>query len=82
MNFAQWKHDWLVAFDEWAGALAPRSLPGETISARAATARNHGHRWGCWLCKMLDWIETNHCDEAIANDRRRAEAVIDDLKGQ
>lgn len=79
--FERWKHNVLVAIDQALGALAPRSLPGETISARAATARAHGHRWGCWLCRVLDWIEEGHCAAAIANDRRRAREVLDDLDG-
>lgn len=82
MTFRDWLHNWLVAFDEWGGAFMPRALPGETISARAATARNHGHLWGCWLCRLLDWLEKDHCDDAIVNDRLRAQAVIRDLEGQ
>lgn len=40
----------------------------ETISARAAIARNAGKRWGCILCAMLDKIQTGHCDKALADD--------------
>lgn len=74
-----WLHNWLVAFDEFCGAFFPRSLPGQTISSRAASAREHGHLWGCWLCRFLDFIDPNHCNEALQNDKTRAQAVIDDL---
>ena len=77
----RWLLDWFVALDTWLGAFFPRSLPGQTISSRAATARDHGHLWGCWLCKFLDWLEPNHCDDAVKHDIERAQAVIDDLKG-
>jgi hypothetical protein len=80
VTLRKWLLGVFVAFDECAGAWFPRALPGETISARAATARDHGHRWGCWLCRFLDWLEADHCDDAIANDRARAQAVLDDLE--
>jgi hypothetical protein len=56
-------------------------IPGETISARAGKAAKRGKKWGCILCKILNWIETDHCNKAIKNDIIRAQAVIDDLKG-
>lgn len=37
----------------------------QTISARAAIAKNAGRRWGCILCRLLDWIQTNHCTDAL-----------------
>jgi hypothetical protein len=36
-----------------------------TISARAEYARQRGAKWGCWLCKLLDYIQPNHCKNAI-----------------
>ena len=35
-----------------------------TISSRAAFARDAGKRWGCVLCKVLDAIQANHCNDA------------------
>lgn len=52
---------------------------GETISARSNTARRDSRPWGCVLCKILDWIEANHCDNAQVNDRKRAQKILDDL---
>jgi len=41
--------------------------PNETISERAAKARNAGCRWGCMLCRILNWINPGHCDNALAS---------------
>lgn len=38
----------------------------ETLSRRAARARNGGKRWGCILCRVLDAVVSNHCDDALA----------------
>ena len=75
-----WLHNFFVALDEFCGAFFPRSLPGETISSRAATARDNGHLWGCVLCRFLDFIDPHHCDAALANDKARAADVIKDLE--
>lgn len=40
----------------------------ETISARAAKARNRKRAWGCLLCWALDKIQAHHCDKALADD--------------
>lgn len=37
----------------------------ETISKRAALAKQRGTKWGCVLCKILDAIQTNHCEKAL-----------------
>ena len=40
----------------------------ETISSRAAKARMRGKRWGCVLCRFLDWLDPNHCTNSIEPD--------------
>lgn len=40
----------------------------ETISSRAAKARLKGKRWGCTLCRFLDWLDPNHCANSIEPD--------------
>lgn len=40
----------------------------QTISKRAALARNSGKRWGCVLCKLLDKADKNHCDKQLKDD--------------
>ncbi len=72
---------WL-AFDLFVQACAWwwRGPPGITISSQAETARFHGHRWGVWLCKVLDWMECDHCKNARLNDMRRAKEAYDALR--
>ncbi|NIE67486.1 hypothetical protein [Burkholderia sp. Ax-1719] len=41
--------------------------PNETISERAAKARDAGREWGCVLCRFLDWINPGHCDNALTS---------------
>ncbi|TFW71914.1 hypothetical protein C3Y98_05285 [Methylotenera oryzisoli] len=40
----------------------------ELISSRAAKARKRGEKWACVLCKILDKIEANHCENSIEYD--------------
>lgn len=51
-----------------------------TISARAGLAHRAGKKWGTWLCRALDIIETNHCELAIEADRQRAQYALKELK--
>jgi hypothetical protein len=55
-----------ILLDEAANTLAGGS-PNETISERAAKARNSGRRWGCVLCRALNWINPGHCDNALSS---------------
>jgi hypothetical protein len=70
-----------IAFDAFVQALFRYGTLGVTISARAGTAKAKDHRWGCWLCAALDWLDPGHCGKAIKNDRRRARAVLKELEG-
>jgi hypothetical protein len=69
-----------IALDCFAQAICNRGMLGITISARAETARFHGHRWGCVLCRALDWLDPGHCAGAREGDMRRAQDVIDTLR--
>jgi hypothetical protein len=51
--------------------------PDETISSRAAKARDAGQEWGCLLCKFLNWFQTNHCTLALERNKGHR-AVIPD----
>lgn len=42
--------------------------PDETLSRRAGRARADGEAWGCYLCKVLDWIDPRHCAKSIDGD--------------
>ncbi|MEY8688478.1 MAG: hypothetical protein AB9M53_01185 [Leptothrix sp. (in: b-proteobacteria)] len=57
----------LVALDQLANAFF-RGDPDETISSRAAKSRIKGHRFGCVLCRFLDWLDPGHCDRSIERD--------------
>lgn len=71
----------LIAFDGLCQAVFRYGTIGVTISARAATARHRGHRWGCWLCDLfLDRIEANHCELARLGDIGRAKKAIAELE--
>lgn len=56
----------LILLDQAGNTLAGGS-PNETISERAAKARNAGRRWGCVLCQFLNQIQRGHCDNALTS---------------
>ena len=58
--------NWLILLDQAGNTLAGGS-PNETISERAAKARNEGKEWGCLLCRVLNWINPGHCDNALTS---------------
>lgn len=45
----------------------------ETISSRAYKASVAGRRWGCVLCRLLDWFEPGHCARNIEPDEGSTE---------
>lgn len=57
----------LIAVDQLGNALAAGD-PDETISSRAGKAQRAGRRWGCILCRMLDWFERDHCAKSMETD--------------
>lgn len=44
--------------------------PDETISSRAGKAAEEGRAWGCYLCKVLDWFDKDHCINNIERDEK------------
>lgn len=56
-----------LSLDQAANA-ALHGDPDESISSRAGKAKRRGDRWGCILCKLLDAIVPNHCEDAIEFD--------------
>lgn len=56
------KHIWnlLIVLDELINVIFNGRV--ETISHRANRARLSGKTWGCLLCKWLDKIQPNHCE--------------------
>lgn len=53
-----------IAFDRL-GNTAINGDPDETISSRAARARLAKRRWGCILCRLLDSLDSNHCNKSL-----------------
>ncbi|WP_338525976.1 hypothetical protein NUH87_11110 [Pseudomonas batumici] len=39
--------------------------PGETISSRSAKAQMAGKRWGCVMCRFLNWFQADHCQKSL-----------------
>ena len=58
--------NYAVLLDEAANTVMGGS-PNETISERAAKARNAGRRWGCVLCGLLNLLNPGHCDRALTS---------------
>ena len=54
----------LLAYDRLGNACA-NDQEVETMSRRAALARNEGKKWGCVMCKFLNWFQKDHCDKAL-----------------
>lgn len=54
-----------VLIDEAANVSANGAV-NMTISARAALAAQKNETWGCVLCKILGWIQTNHCQNSLS----------------
>jgi hypothetical protein len=58
-----WFSNVSISFDLLGNALAGGTLR-QTISKRAALARDRGRTWGCILCRLLEAIDPGHCDRA------------------
>ncbi|GGY12842.1 hypothetical protein GCM10007386_49020 [Pseudoduganella dura] len=56
---------WRIArgYDRMGNAVTG-GLDTETVSSRASRARREGRTWGCVLCRVLDWIEKDHCSRS------------------
>lgn len=51
------------AFDTTGNVLL-NGREGEYISTRAYRALKEGRRWGCMLCKLLDYVDPNRCKKS------------------
>lgn len=51
------------AFDR-VGNAATGGSDTETVSSRANRAKNEGRKWGCILCRVLDFFEEDHCEKS------------------
>jgi hypothetical protein len=75
----------LFYFDQFVAALLWRQ-PGLTISSKCGLAMRHtepglSNRAKRWLGRILNWIDTDHCEKAIVTDIRHAHAALRTLYG-
>jgi hypothetical protein len=54
----------IVAYDMLANS-ATGGDDGETVSARAYKASLQGNKYGCYLCKLLNWLQPKHCENSV-----------------
>jgi hypothetical protein len=81
----QYARNVLIAFDQFCNAILGGD-PGDTISYRAAVARQSNAKWACVLCRFLDLFQQGHCDKTLAaTDHERlvwGEAIEHDGKDE
>lgn len=53
-----------IALDQLANATTGGN-EDETISSRAGRLQREGRGWACVLCKLLDWLQKDHCSKSI-----------------
>ena len=70
MKPREWGRNLLLGLDQLANAVL-RGDPDETISSRAAKAQQRGRAWGCYLCRVLDVFDRDHCAKSIERDEGR-----------
>ncbi len=70
MKPKEWGLNILLGIDQLANTII-RGDPDETISSRAAKAELRGKKWGCYLCKFLDYLDKDHCKNSIEKDEGR-----------
>lgn len=61
---------WRIArgYDRMGNAVAG-GLDTETVSSRANRKRREGVMWGCVLCRVLDWLDPDHCEKSAEDAR-------------
>lgn len=67
MGFLFWLKNIVLWLDQGLNVLLMGD-PDETLSRRAGRARAKGYAWGCYLCRVLDWIDKRHCAKSILGD--------------
>ena len=55
--------NFLISLDQFFNTLLGGD-PDETISSRAARAREHGSKVGRIACSILDWLDPDHCKKS------------------
>lgn len=55
----------VIALDRVANAIL-LGHPNETLSHRAATAWANDRVWGCYFCRLLEFLDRDHCRGIIS----------------
>lgn len=63
-----WPRRFLLACDRLLNVIV-NGNPDLTISTRAAIARQEGRRWGCVVCRVLDFFAKDHCANSLPPKR-------------
>lgn len=70
----QYFWNWFILIDQAANVLLGGD-PDETISSRIAK-RPKEHCDICYrLCKILHWIDPNHCEKVVEKDRGKRNVI-------
>ena len=81
MNLASFLKQYIINVLKWidtgVNVIVLFGASNETISERAAKARNAKREWGCVLCSLLDKINPGHCDRALTS-KIGEDAIIPD----
>jgi hypothetical protein len=64
----------LIWLDIGLNVLVFAGSPYETISSRVGKRRDKGEHWACVFCRVLDWLDPQHCDTARVDDYGKAAA--------
>jgi hypothetical protein len=68
-----------VAIDQLLNALTGGD-EDETLSSRLGKDARRGRFVGCVLCKVLGWIDKDHCEKAIERDEGKRPGQYDPPK--
>lgn len=49
----------------------------ETVSSRIAKDARRGHRFACVLCRVLDWLDPDHCEKSLERDEGKRPGQYD-----
>jgi hypothetical protein len=70
-----WVKKVLIGLDQLVNAILEGD-PDETISSRAFKAKLEGKWWGFVLCKILNVIDTGHCEESVEWDEGESKQEV------
>lgn len=69
-----WFWNILVAIDQFANSILGGD-PDETISSRVAKRSREDCSVCYWLCRVLHWIDPNHCPDVLEADEGTRDVI-------